>query len=536
MLKAMKKRRGFFSPPPLPLRQYQQDAIKGVEYKFAHGVRRQIMCAPTGAGKTEIAIELMRIYRERGERVYFLTDALALFNQTSARLIGWMLPHGQIVGEKGASSAPDELVQVASTQTLARNPGWTTRYGKIGLVIMDECHFIYRDVVEEMKKRGVRLLGLTATPLAGELSLHYAKRIVNVTTTFGLQDEGYLVPLKMFRATAIDMKGAKRGPDGEWTGTEVATRGAEIIGDQWNDYDRLVRKHFGKRVVKTVMFGGSIDHAKAIAEEGRRRGYRVIACSSNESAQSNKATVDAFKRGAFDILVSCNMFIKGFDQPDVLCIVGARPFSKSLASVIQQMGRGMRPFPGKSFCLYIDHGGNLQRFAARFFRIWMTGVEKLPDMLPPEDVEAEGDEEGVPDCICPACGSFIMPSAKKCPSCGVGLTAGSQWSLKFFNGLYKVVEVKPPAHRAPEERKGWGELCLLGLRRAQEKPSRKADGENAREYAGRFAAAMFAKVYGHKPPATWPVEIPDADGAFKVSVWMDAKVEAIMEEALLGVG
>lgn len=47
---------------------------------------------------------------------------------------------------------------------------------------------------------------------------------------------------------------------------------------------------------------------------------------------------------------------------DVMIGVSARPFSKSLALHIQQMGRVMRSHPDKEFGLWLDHSGNYLRF------------------------------------------------------------------------------------------------------------------------------------------------------------------------------
>ena len=60
--------------------------------------------------------------------------------------------------------------------------------------------------------------------------------------------------------------------------------------------------------------------------------------------------------------MSCEALAKGFDVPDVLCLIGARPYRKSLAAHIQQIGRVMRPSPGKEFALVLDFAGNVHGF------------------------------------------------------------------------------------------------------------------------------------------------------------------------------
>lgn len=53
-------------------------------------------------------------------------------------------------------------------------------------------------------------------------------------------------------------------------------------------------------------------------------------------------------------LIATNITAKGFDVPDVMIGVSARPFSKSFSSHVQQMGRVMRPAEGKEFCVWLD--------------------------------------------------------------------------------------------------------------------------------------------------------------------------------------
>ena len=50
----------------LSLRSYQEQTLNALREGFAKGKRAQILYAPTGAGKAEMAIELMRATKEIG--------------------------------------------------------------------------------------------------------------------------------------------------------------------------------------------------------------------------------------------------------------------------------------------------------------------------------------------------------------------------------------------------------------------------------------------------------------------------------------
>ena len=65
-----------------------------------------------------------------------------------------------------------------------------------------------------------------------------------------------------------------------------------------------------------------------------------------------------FEAGEIDVLTAVDALSKGFDVPSVECIVMARPFRRSLTSIIQQLGRGMRIADGKPYCLLLDNARN----------------------------------------------------------------------------------------------------------------------------------------------------------------------------------
>ena len=61
------------------------------------------------------------------------------------------------------------------------------------------------------------------------------------------------------------------------------------------------------------------------------------------------------------VLVNVDLFGEGFDCPDVEFIQLARP-TLSLSKYLQQVGRGMRVFDGKRYCLILDNVGLYRLF------------------------------------------------------------------------------------------------------------------------------------------------------------------------------
>src|SRR3546814_19011040 len=81
------------------------------------------------------------------------------------------------------------------------------------------------------------------------------------------------------------------------------------------------------------------------------------------SDEDRKDLIEEFRKSNSSIqgLVSCEVLTTGFDVKDVMCGILGRPYRKSLSSHVQQLGRVMRPAPGKAFALESAHSGNYLR-------------------------------------------------------------------------------------------------------------------------------------------------------------------------------
>jgi DNA repair protein RadD len=78
----------------LELREHQLEVIDALRDGFKKGHRSQLLYAPTGFGKTEVAIYLMKATAEKYNRAAIMMDRLVLVNQTSERLLKYGLRHG----------------------------------------------------------------------------------------------------------------------------------------------------------------------------------------------------------------------------------------------------------------------------------------------------------------------------------------------------------------------------------------------------------------------------------------------------------
>ena len=206
----------------LQLRPYQANILENLRQGFASGSKAQILYAPTGAGKTEMAIELLRATKAKGNKAAMILDRIVLCDQTSKRLEKYSIDHG-VLQSGHWRYRPFENIQICSAQTLERRgdfPG-------LQLLIVDECHQTRDQTIEFIKNNpNVRVIGLTATPFTKGLGKVY-DNVVSSITTKDLVDQGVLVPLRVFISKEIDMDGAKKVA-GEWSQADLPSAGSSL--------------------------------------------------------------------------------------------------------------------------------------------------------------------------------------------------------------------------------------------------------------------------------------------------------------------
>lgn len=394
----------------LSLRSYQEQTLDALRQGFAEGKRAQILYAPTGAGKTEMAIALMKAVKDKGNKAAMLLDRVVLCDQTSRRLEKYKIEHGVMQADHWRYR-PYENIQVCSAQTLERRgemPG-------LNLLIVDEAHQTREQTIDFIKQNpSVRVIGLTATPFTKGLGKIY-DNVVSTVTTRQLVDDKILVPLRVFVAKEIDMTGAKKVA-GEWSADEVTTRGKKITGDVVATWIEKTNQIFGKPV-KTIVFAAGVDHGSDLAAKWQEQGYNFICISYKDDDEWKRKVIEDFSKPDTQIqgLIATDILTKGFDVPDVMIGISARPFSKSLSSHIQQMGRVMRGYDGKDFAVWLDHSGNYLRFRQDWDAVYEDGVDNLDEGK--EKAKKEPSERIKEESKCPSC--FILwEGGDVCANCG----------------------------------------------------------------------------------------------------------------------
>ena len=399
----------------LILRSYQKRAIEELRQKFAGGARKLLLYAPTGAGKTQLSVDLMKKAMEKGTRTAFIVDRVVLVDQTSRVLERYGIPHG-VIQAGHWRYRPNELIQICSAQTIEAR-GF---FPDTSLLIVDECHCV-RDKITHFIQSAekTRVVGLSASPFSKKLGAIYDDIVSPVTTqqlVEGTEEfEPCLSSLRVFVSKEIDMDGAKTQM-GEWTESEAITRGIKISGDVVAEWIKKTHEIFGEPR-KTIVFSAGVAHSEDLVRRFNEAGYNFISISYLDSDEYKKEVMEDFSRENTEItgLIATDILTKGFDAPDVMLGISARPFKSSFSSHVQQLGRLMRPY-GDNRKAWICHSGNYLRFLSKWEKLYENGVDELEshkDEPVPEPTIQEKEAAK-----CPMCGSLWPKGSDTCPNCG----------------------------------------------------------------------------------------------------------------------
>ena len=458
-------------PPP---RGFQGDAQAALRSGRLAGHKNQLVMSPTGSGKTYLGLSSIQKALAKGFTACFVCDRTTLINQTSATADKYGLTaHGIIQADHWRTDRSWPF-QIASAQSLDGR-GWP----KADLIVIDEAHTQHSSWVRHIMKTEASVIGLSATPFSKGLGKLFTN-LVNAATMHDLTEQGILVPMTVMRCEPIDMTGAETA-NGEWTDAAAEQRGMQIVGDVVTEWVA----HGGDR--KTICFGATVKHCEELCNQFVKAGVMAALFTGHTTPEDRKSLLDEFTKpdSTLRILISVEALAKGFDVPDVACVIDCRPMRKSLSTVIQMWGRMLRCFPGKVDGLLLDHSGNSARFVEDFTDIFFNGLDSLDSG---EKLDSDVRKEppiDTPQKGCPKCG--FKPFAKRCMKCGFEIEVVA--TVEHKAGVMQEVTL---TKGKTVDRQSLYQQCVA-YARANSAPEKQ-------EYRAKF---LFRDMTGSMPPDGW---------------------------------
>lgn len=453
----------------IELRDYQTERmVAPVREALIRGFRAPVLVAPTGSGKTRVFSFIVQEATQRGKRIVVLVHRDELVQQVSEALSDVDVKHGFIAA--GAHYDRRYLAHVASVMTLVR------RLDRVAVpdgVIADECHHAIASTshgkcLAFWRKLNPKLwtIGVTATPerLSGEgLGEMFDTMIVGPTVR-ELMDAGWLSKYRLFAPETVDLSGLHTRA-GDFVRGEVdeLMSKPKIIGNVVSHYARICNGAPG------VSFSPSVAHAEKVAEQFRAAGFRALSIDGTMAKEVRRGIIGDFRRGALNVLTSCDLISEGMDVPGIHAIMLLRP-TQSLALSLQQIGRGLRPAPGKDAAIILDHVGNTARHG-------LPDADRMWTLEGRAARQAREQDGKLSDAVrqCLKCFAISPAAAAKCVDCG---------------------EPFPPKPRVVEEIDGeLSEIAIAHARREAKIAQGLAKDEDS--------LIELAKMRGYRNPVYW---------------------------------
>ncbi|MFT6581666.1 MAG: DEAD/DEAH box helicase [Alphaproteobacteria bacterium] len=357
--------------PPMLLRNWQQEIVD----KFPSIIqqhRRFILKAPTGAGKTVLASELVeRFYKNK--KIIVLCHRLVLLEQLERALSKKHTVRKLTVSDSGPAFEGYDIL--LSTNMRAKDV-LADAIPKADLIIVDEAHRVspngtgYKRIIDEFETNGkpdAQFMGLTASPerRTGDQrdQLHLAfDAIIDCANVEDLIAEGVLVQ-PVYRPHFVhDLNlGSIDISSGDFP---VAKLAPAIIKSSMIDYAMWAYQEEREKVKNkpvSAWFCADVSVAEATLERIREMGVEAAIVTASTRINERMKLLQQHEDGEIEAMVSVGVLAEGWDNPHCNIIVHLRP---TLSKVLwgQSVGRGLRSAPGKDKCVVIDVSSNWSTF------------------------------------------------------------------------------------------------------------------------------------------------------------------------------
>ena len=335
------------------LRDYQEDAVRAF-------LDKRIACitAATGAGKTEIATEIIR---KLNVKTLFLVDRVELLTQTKKRLEESL---GIEVGIIRAKDNNPKDITVATIQTIAKNVKLYANYlASINFCIFDECHKTPAKSFWKVSNHLINTiyrLGLTATRWRDDGNEMFITAVTGYEC-FDLSSKVLIEKGWLTRPTLHFIKNYMTEEQVNQIDNTVVRKGLINETEQYSNFyiSYIKNNKYRNEVIKdlvNVNKGKKILILTKLVEHGQILSEMLECNHIHGGSNKNERTevFEKFKNEDINIIVgTVSIFSEGIDIPKLDILINASGNRGDIKSV-QMLGRIMRLFEGKERCDYYD--------------------------------------------------------------------------------------------------------------------------------------------------------------------------------------
>ena len=325
---------------PFSLYEHQETALKELEKARAEGINTSLIVCATGSGKSQIGLEDIRslVKQNKVHRVLIMVPNVAIRSDWEERI-------------KQLGTGVDITIELYNRSFMRRH---VTPPDYFDYILFDEAHHAQAaNCAKTLQYFTPKyLIGMTATDERldqKKLQDIFGQYKTGMTLKEAI-DKDIVANIRCYRLLSnIDLSMVRyNGKDYNYADLEktliVESRNELIV--------KTLKKYFFPKpgfYKQGIVFCVNIQHAQKLEKLMRQEGFEARAVYGNNP--KNDLYFEQYANKEIQFLLSCQMISEGWDSPQTEVVVMARPtLSKVLYT--QQIGRGVRKYPGKE-CLYV---------------------------------------------------------------------------------------------------------------------------------------------------------------------------------------
>lgn len=327
--------------------KFREDQLRLINMAITR--QRGVLKAPTGAGKTVVALGIMSCFPSHN--ILFISHSLSLLKQTIAELKRFGFTD---VGEVGGGKKEiDKRIIVATRQTYEKLESPPSP----DILIVDECHHISKIEDSSYSKILGNILapiriGLTATPPIDEeaelaMEGYLGPIIASVSTEEGIE-KGFLAKprIKILKSPfSQTIKETRNYPDVYDLGIVKYRPRNRMIA---TEVQRLVQE--GKTVLIIV---NKIEHGNILQEMISCLDIKTNFVHGEVDTSTREMLRNLLNEKIIDCAIATVVWKEGINIPSLDVIINAAG-GKSEIATLQTLGRGLRTTESKKEVLLID--------------------------------------------------------------------------------------------------------------------------------------------------------------------------------------
>ena len=341
---------------PVTPNAMQKAALSELNALVTAGATKGLVVSATGTGKTYSGAFAVKNFQPHRFLYVVHREQIARKSLASFRrgIGGPASDYGLLTGDHHDWDAKylfATIQTLSQPDTLAQLPATTFDY-----ILIDEAHRVaapsYRRVMDHFRPQF--WLGMTATPDRPDNQDVYAAFDYHLAYEIRLQDALETGMLAPFHYVGVQ---------------DYVTTAGETIDDT-ADLHRLVTDERVRYVLQQLDYYGYCGsqarglvfcsrqaEAKELATKFTAAGHPAVALTNTDSPAQRRAAVRQLEQGKLEYIVTVDLFNEGIDIPSLNQVVMLRN-TKSSIVFLQQLGRGLRKYPGKEYVTVLDFIGN----------------------------------------------------------------------------------------------------------------------------------------------------------------------------------